>query len=600
MSKITYPEITLQPLSQKPSDVEVDQAFKNAVNLHRARQLQQAEQICRQILNFQPNHVPAMQLLGIIGMQIGQLTPSIKIFKKALKKDPGNAELYGNLGMAQHQAGELKDAESSFRKAVKLQPRSPMTHYNLGINLQAQGQPEGAADAFHKAIAINHQYPDAWNNLGSVLQLKNKHDEAIEAYNKALEFRPDFLLAKLNLSTALFSKKEYAQARILLEQIITLKPDYDDAWYNLGMVLEAEENQELAESNYRKAIELNPEYIEAYNHLGLLLFDTGKTEEGLSMIDKALSINPAHAGAISNKITLLLNSHKSDELIQFLEKFPPPDIGDTYNMVKLLAAQKRSRVYLAERKSDNLTLVVKVLEIPAVVKDPSGPYAKKSTQENIFNEFIKEGKTLAEISSPFVIKIYEHGSVNDNCFIAMEYCTGGNLHQKQKQQLTPDTVIRYMADIAMGLDTIHRMGIIHRDLKPENILFRDDGSLVLADFGLSIKLDPISEFWEGKQRAGTYGYMSPEQYERKNLDQRSDLYSLGVIYYELLTGKRPYPGKTRYELATQHVHDPIPCLPAELARYQEIIDRTMAKVPADRYQSATELIQALESVTNLH
>jgi Tfp pilus assembly protein PilF len=601
MSKITYPEITLQPPSQKQSGVEVEQAFQKAVHLYRARQLRQAEQICRQILGFQPSFVPAMQLLGMVGIQIGQLEPAIKIFKKALKKDPGNAELHGNLGMAHHQAGKLKEAESSFRKAVKLQPGSPMVHYNLGINLQAQGRLDGAADAFRKAIAIHHQYPEAWNNLGSVLQLLNKHDEAIEAYNKALEFRPDFLLARLNLATALIRKKEYAQARIHLEQIINVKPDYDDAWYNLGMVLQAEDKPELAETNYRKAIELNPEHVETYNSLGLLLYDAGKPEEGLSMIDKALAVNPGHQGAINNKITLLLDSHKSVELIRFLEKLPPPDIGDTYKLVKLIAAQKRSKVYLAERKPDNLTLVVKILDIPAVVKDPSGPYAEKSTHEDMIDRFVKEGETLAGISSPFVIKIHEHGSINNNCFIAMEYCTGGNLLQKQKQQqLTSEMIIRYMTDIATGLDTIHRIGIIHKDLKPANILFREDNSLVLADFGLSIKLDSISEIGEGKRWGGTFGYMSPEQYEGKILDQRSDLYSVGVIFYELLIGKNPYPGKTRTELAEQHIHEPVPRLPAELVGYQEIIDRTLAKDPADRYQSATELVRALESVKNLH
>jgi serine/threonine-protein kinase PpkA len=177
----------------------------------------------------------------------------------------------------------------------------------------------------------------------------------------------------------------------------------------------------------------------------------------------------------------------------------------------------------------------------------------------------------------------------------MEFFSRGDLKQRMELKLTPELAINYMTHIAYGLDAIHRVGIIHRDLKPANIMFRGDDSLALADFGISKKLDSPSELTTLGQILGTPHYISPEQGEGKSIDPRSDLYSAGVLLYELLTQKKPFTASTPAALIYQHVYAPVPELPGKFGKYQEIINKTMAKHPAERYQTAAELIRTLES-----
>src|SRR5690606_5954066 len=155
--------------------------------------------------------------------------------------------------------------------------------------------------------------------------------------------------------------------------------------------------------------------------------------------------------------------------------------------------------------------------------------------------------------------------------IAMEFFSRGDLKQRMELRLPPELAVIYMTHIAYGLDAIHKIGVVHRDLKPANIMFRGDDSLALADFGISKKLDAPSELTTLGQILGTPHYMSPEQGERKSIDQRSDLYSAGILFYALLTRKKPYTATTPAALIYQHVYAPVPELPAEFSKYQEII-----------------------------
>lgn len=258
------------------------------------------------------------------------------------------------------------------------------------------------------------------------------------------------------------------------------------------------------------------------------------------------------------------------------------DIDARYKFVRLIGQGAMSKVYLAERMSDQLSMVLKVLEINDV------------TDENSIVRFMQEAEMLAGLNSPFVVRIHDYGLTNTYCFIAMEFFSRGDLKQRMELKLQPEIIINYMTHIAYGLDAIHRGGIIHRDLKPANIMFRGDDSLALADFGISKKLDTGPDLTTLGQILGTPHYMSPEQGEGKKIDQRSDIYSAGVLLYELLTRDRPYVGTSPAALIYQHVHAPLPRLPSRLSSYQELIDKTLAKSPDDRYQSAAELIEALE------
>jgi DNA-binding response OmpR family regulator/tRNA A-37 threonylcarbamoyl transferase component Bud32 len=256
------------------------------------------------------------------------------------------------------------------------------------------------------------------------------------------------------------------------------------------------------------------------------------------------------------------------------------DLG--YKVVRMIGEGAMSKVYLAERESDQLTVVLKVLEI------------SDATADNSVIRFIQEAELISSLSSPFVVRIYDYGLTNDFGFIAMEFFSRGDLKQRMEFQLSPALAVNYLTHIVYGLEGIHRIGVVHRDLKPANLMFRGDDSMALADFGISKKVDAGLDITTTGKILGTPHYMSPEQASSDRIDHRADLYSAGVLFYELLTGNKPFTANTPAALIYQHLHSPIPQLPHHLKGLQHILDKTLAKNPEDRYQGAADLIKDLE------
>lgn len=258
------------------------------------------------------------------------------------------------------------------------------------------------------------------------------------------------------------------------------------------------------------------------------------------------------------------------------------DIG--YKFIRMIGEGGMSKVYLAERESDMKSIVLKILEL------------EKVQDSDLIKRFIQEAELISEINSPHVAHIYEHGFSNEFGFIAMEFYSRGDLQQKLETEIPLTQALQYINHIALGLQAIHEMGVVHRDIKPANIMFRSDDSIAIGDFGISKRLDSNTPLTKVNTIIGTPHYMSPEQGEGKPFDIRADIYSAGVIFFELLTGKRPYNGSTASALIYKHVYAEIPELPYQRKQYQEIIERLMAKNPDDRYQTAAEFITALETV----
>jgi serine/threonine protein kinase len=171
----------------------------------------------------------------------------------------------------------------------------------------------------------------------------------------------------------------------------------------------------------------------------------------------------------------------------------------------------------------------------------------------------------------------------------MEYLPSGTLASRILEGLTSRTALRIVSQVARALDAIHSQGIVHRDLKPANILFRPDGRPVIVDFGLAKNLGWDSSLTVAGQLLATPRYMSPEQCLGHAVDARSDLYSLGAVFYEMLTGRKLFGTENVANLVNAHLHAPVPRLPDRLAGYQPIIDRLLAKDPRERFQSAREL-----------
>jgi hypothetical protein len=248
-----------------------------------------------------------------------------------------------------------------------------------------------------------------------------------------------------------------------------------------------------------------------------------------------------------------------------------------YRSLRKIGEGGMAQVYLAEREQDGLQLVLKVL-------DP-----RLRSDQTFFKRFVQEYKLVAGLHNEYVAHIYDQGFAGEPPYIAMEYLSGGTLAARIHEGLASLATLRITSQIARALDAIHAHGIIHRDLKPQNILFRDNGRPVIVDFGLAKNLSVKTTLTRHGEVIATPRYMSPEQCLGKPADHRSDLYSLGVIFYEMLSGQKLYDAEGPAGLVYQHVHGPIPRLPARLAGYQGIVDRLLAKAPEDRFQSAREL-----------
>jgi serine/threonine-protein kinase PpkA len=175
----------------------------------------------------------------------------------------------------------------------------------------------------------------------------------------------------------------------------------------------------------------------------------------------------------------------------------------------------------------------------------------------------------------------------------MEHCSKGSLKMRIISGMEPDEALKNMRTIAGALSELHRSGIMHRDLKPTNVMFRDDNTLVLIDFGLAKEAELRAEITSTGEIFGTPYYMSPEQGHAGKVDERGDIYSLGVIFFEMLSGKKPFHGDTAMSVIIKHRKGPIPLLPDHLSTYQACIDKMMAKDPGERFQTVDELLDWL-------
>ncbi|MEM7540324.1 MAG: serine/threonine-protein kinase [Pseudomonadota bacterium] len=254
-----------------------------------------------------------------------------------------------------------------------------------------------------------------------------------------------------------------------------------------------------------------------------------------------------------------------------------------YKFVRLIGQGAHSRVYLAERVSDQLTMVLKVLDLTNI------------EDETISQRFAQEAELVASIDSPYVVKFFDHGFTSQFGYIAVEFFTRGDLKQRLELGVYPEDAIIYALNIAFGLEAIHGQGIVHRDLKPGNIMFRADDSLALADFGISKRLDGGMELTRTGSILGTLNYMSPEQGLGEEVDERTDLYGLGMILFELLTGEKAYRAGSPSALVYQHLYADVPRLPDALGKYQPLVDSLLAKDKKDRYQSASETVANLQT-----
>ena len=257
-----------------------------------------------------------------------------------------------------------------------------------------------------------------------------------------------------------------------------------------------------------------------------------------------------------------------------------------YRILSLLGRGGMADVYRAEDERLGREVALKAVP-PEFERDP----------ERV-ERFRREVRAAARLTHPNIVTVYEFGQGEGQHFYTMELMPGGDLKGRIRahpEGMPPEEAREVAAAMARALDYAHGRGFVHRDVKPENILFGEDGSPQLTDFGIARAVSERTRMTATGMSIGSPHYMSPEQARGQLVDGRSDIYSLGVVLYEMLTGRLPFDSADTFEIGLSHINDPVPTLPREVADWQPLLERLMAKAPEDRYASAAEVAAVLES-----
>jgi len=248
-----------------------------------------------------------------------------------------------------------------------------------------------------------------------------------------------------------------------------------------------------------------------------------------------------------------------------------------YRMLRRLGAGGMSEVFLAQREADGLEVAVKLLD------------TRLNENASLLERFIQEYALLEQIDHPNVARIFAHGFTDEHAFITMEYFAHGDIKRRIASGLSPFEALSIALQVAYALSQIHALGIVHRDVKPDNLMLREDGCVALIDFGVAKHDTQNLEHTQQGEIVGSPYYLSPEQASGKPVSPASDIYSLGVIFYEMVTRKRPYAADSMEALLYQHVHAPPPRFEPKYAEFQQLLDQMMHKDPKKRFNSAQAL-----------
>ena len=266
-------------------------------------------------------------------------------------------------------------------------------------------------------------------------------------------------------------------------------------------------------------------------------------------------------------------------------------LNSRYEIIKTIGEGGMANVYLAKDIILDRNVAIKVLR------------GDLATDEKFVRRFQREALSASSLSHPNIVEIYDVDEDDGDYYIVMEYIDGKNLKQllKKRGKLTTAEVVDIMLQITSAMGAAHDSLIIHRDLKPQNILIKDDGEIKITDFGIAMALN-ATQLTQTNSAMGSVHYFPPEQANGKGSSLKSDVYSLGIMMYELLTGTLPFRGDNAVEIALKHLKEPIPQIKTELPELpqsiENIITKATAKNPKNRYANATELYEDLKTALN--
>ncbi|HUR42422.1 MAG TPA: protein kinase [Verrucomicrobiae bacterium] len=255
-----------------------------------------------------------------------------------------------------------------------------------------------------------------------------------------------------------------------------------------------------------------------------------------------------------------------------------------YRITRSLGSGGMADVY--EAHDENLDRIVALKILPM----------EYSRNQQLVQRFQKEVRAAAKLNHRNIVTVFEVGQQDSWHFFSMRLLTGGDLRARIEAGLTPIEGLAILREVADAFAHAHARGFVHRDVKPENIMFDEQGFPVLTDFGIAKALDANTHMTRTGMTMGTPRYLSPEQASGKPVDARADLYSLGIILHEMLTGRPPYDAEEAMAVIFKHVTEPIPVLPPDFLRYQPLLEKLMAKDANQRIASATDLVKEIDAL----
>ena len=253
-----------------------------------------------------------------------------------------------------------------------------------------------------------------------------------------------------------------------------------------------------------------------------------------------------------------------------------------YRVEGLIGSGGMASVYLAIQESLERPVALKVLDDP------------ESTEYQ--ERFLNEGRIIASLTHSNIVTVHDIGVAARHLYISMEYVEGGDLRRKIRAGMTPPEAFHIIERIGSALQLAHDRGVVHRDVKPANILFRPDGTPLLADFGIAKDHHSDSGLTMDGSVVGSPYYLSPELARAQGIDGRADIYSLGIILYEMLVGVKPFKGESAVDTIFKHLNEPPPELPEELVRLQYFLDKMLAKIPSGRFKDMGELLDEVRAL----
>jgi DNA-binding NarL/FixJ family response regulator len=253
-----------------------------------------------------------------------------------------------------------------------------------------------------------------------------------------------------------------------------------------------------------------------------------------------------------------------------------------YRLVKTLYESEARAVYLAEHRDSVELVALKMQRLADVSSDDR-------------KRFLRECKLLSQLNNRTIANVIDFGTTEEVCYLALEYFPCGSLRDRLRNPLSETEAVNYGSQICEALRVMHSANIVHRDLKPSNLMLTQDNRLVMIDFGLARSSSLAFEITLPDTSLGSPYYVAPEQIDGQQPDARTDLYSFGVVMYEMLTGTLPFRGKSVADIVQAHRSTPVPRLPGSRQHYQILIDRLLAKTPANRFASAQEALANLRA-----